>query len=192
MLLKRKWRHKPGSWTSPQTSASLLITQYRVPPSIKAGEVQHLYYWEVCPAPTTPGAGGIREMPSCTGSHPLSTCYLEGLGPCVHICTEGLGGNQMSNCPENLVLAISKQAIISRQTIHPADCLVLIIPSLSPSQSMDHWLVKEHVLGHTQNTCLGPQEDSGICEDKNQRFFFGSPSTSFYLPPTLLPLVQWK
>jgi len=113
-------------------------------------------------------------MPSCTGSHPLSTCYLEGLGPCVHICTEGLGRNQMSNCPENLVLAISKQAIISRQTIHPADCLVLIIPSLSPSQSMAHWLVKEHVLGRTQNTCLGPQEDSGICEDKNQGFFWFS------------------
>lgn len=111
-----------------------------------------------------------REMPLSTGSHLLSTCYLRGPRPCVHICTEGLGRHQMSNCPVNLVLAISKQAIIHRQTIHPAVCLVLIIPSLNSSQSTSHWLAKEHVLGHTWNTCLRPSEDSRILEDKNQGF----------------------
>lgn len=71
-------------------------------------------------------------------SHPLSICYLEGPRPCVHVCTEGLGRNQMSNYPENLVLAISKQAIIRRHTIHPAVGFVLIIPSLSPPQRTAH------------------------------------------------------
>lgn len=95
-----------------------------------------------------------REMPSCNGATLSPPATWKALRPCVHVCTEGLGRNQMSNYPENLVLAISKQAIIRRHTIHPAVGFVLIIPSLSPPQSTAHWLAKLHELGHT--------EDSGI------------------------------
>lgn len=194
------WKEKGDISQAPgpdcSSPPSLLISQPRAPPSIKQGESclfakgaqadgpSHLSARSLpCPRPL----GQPAEMPSSPGSHLLSTCYLQGPRPCVYICTEGLRRYQMSNCPVNLVLAISKQAIICRQTIHPTVCLVLIIPSLSSSQSMPHWLAKEHVLGHTLNTCLWAPRGLQETQERELRICLNLPVPP---PPNPLQITQ--
>lgn len=91
---------------------------------------------------------------------------------CVSSPTEGLGRNQTFNCPENLVMAISKQVIICRQTLHPAVCGLLIISSrnvLGMSWAISQTFKSYAVGPHREHMPYAPEE-SWKARGKSQEF----------------------